>query len=73
VTADHLIPNRSDTLECLRIDRIRVESMLRMLEGNTNPADIKMLEREWLGTIVDRIGQLKQKTVPGLDGLNVRR
>ncbi len=36
-----------------------IQSMLRMLEGNTLPEDIKKLEEEWLGPIHMQIGKLK--------------
>ena len=39
----------------IQVDRTRVESMLRMLEGNTHPDDLKRLHREWLLPILSRL------------------
>ena len=43
------------TLEQTRIELVGVQSMLRMLEGNTDPDDIRRLEKVWLSPILSRL------------------
>ncbi len=44
-----------------RIRVKQIERMLRMLEGNIRPDDIKRLEREWLHPIAQRMEEIESK------------
>jgi hypothetical protein len=50
---------RATTREELLIERRRVESMLRMLEGNTHPDDLKRLVRVWLAPVLEKLQELE--------------
>ena len=49
------------TTEQLQILIKRIQSMLRMLEGNTTPHDIEKLEQAWLDPITDRLKDAQRK------------
>jgi hypothetical protein len=46
-------------LEEARLRLKQVQSMLRMLEGNTSLEDIARLEREWLNPIASRLRDIE--------------
>jgi len=50
------------TIEHLRVEARRIQSMLRMLEGNTTPQDIKKLQQVWLDPITERLRDVQSKT-----------
>jgi hypothetical protein len=48
------------SIDTLLTEQKRVESMLAMLVGNTEPDDIGMLRREWLQPILERLSDLRK-------------
>jgi hypothetical protein len=57
-------PMGTPTLEQTKIELVRVQSMLRMLEGNTAPNDIRRLEQAWLWPILARLEDTEREYQP---------
>ena len=50
------------SIEHLKVEARRVQSMLRMLDGNTTPHDIKKLGHAWLDPIIERLNDAQRRT-----------
>ena len=50
------------SIEDLRVNALQVQSILRMLEGNTTPEDIKKLGHAWLDPIMERLNDAQRRT-----------
>jgi hypothetical protein len=57
-----------ENVDALLTEQKRVESMLAMLVGNTEPGDIKILRRQWLQPILERLSDLRQVENPSPAG-----
>ena len=51
----HIDPSRDEEWIRLDIEKTRVESVIRMLVGNTSPDDIRRLEKLWLTPVRDKL------------------
>ncbi len=51
-----------EMIERLRLESKGVQSMLRMLEGNTEPEDIRMLQHAWLDPILQQLRGVESNT-----------
>ncbi len=53
-----------ESVDALLTEQKRIESMLAMLVGNTEPNDIEKLSHAWLQPILDRLSDLRQGENP---------
>lgn len=50
------------TIEHIKVEVRQVQSILRMLEGNTTPEDIKKFGHAWVDPIMERLNDAQRRT-----------